>query len=163
MSQPTRILFVCLGNIVRSPLAENMFAHVAQQAGLADQFEVDSAGTGSWHVGDAPDSRMREVAAQRGFSYSGSARQFSAADYGRFDLVIGMDSNNKQDMLRQARSEADRVKVHLLRKWDPEGGPNDPVPDPYYGGIEGFELAYDLVERSCQGLLAWLQAPQDAD
>ena len=158
MTEPTRILFVCLGNIVRSPLAENMFAHVAEQAGLGDRYDVDSAGTGGWHVGDAPDARMRQVAAQRGFEYSGRARQFSASDYDRFDLVIGMDASNKQDLLRQARLQTDRDKVHLLREWDPEGGRDDPVPDPYYGGREGFELAYDLVERSCVGLLAWLES-----
>lgn len=157
MSQPTRILFVCLGNIVRSPLAENMFRHLAEQSGVGDRYMVDSAGTGGWHVGDSPDYRMRQVAAKRGFEYNGRARQFRVSDYDQFDWIIAMDRSNRADLRAQARSRADEEKVRLLREFDPQGGPDDPVPDPYYGGIEGFERVYDIVERSCRGLLEALE------
>ncbi|MFQ5615340.1 MAG: low molecular weight protein-tyrosine-phosphatase [Anaerolineales bacterium] len=157
MSNKTRIIFVCLGNIVRSPLAENMFRHLASQAGAGHKYEVDSAGTGGWHMGERPDSRMRRVAARRGFKYGGSARQFSRRDFDRFDLIIAMDTSNRANMYRLARSQADRDKIHLMREFDPLGSPTAAVPDPYYGGIRGFEEVYDIVERSCQGLLDALE------
>lgn len=158
MTQPTRILFVCLGNIVRSPLAENLFLHLAERAGAGDRYEADSAGTGGWHVGDSPDHRMRQVAAERGFEYDGRARQFRPSDFDRFDWIIAMDRSNRADLLAQARGGSDQEKVRLLREFDPQGGPDDPVPDPYYGGIDGFERVYDIVERSCQGLLEALES-----
>ena len=155
--KPTRILFVCLGNIVRSPFAENMFEHLAQQAGKGDAYEVDSAGTGAWHIGESPDSRMRQVAAQRGFRYDGAARQVRREDFTDFDWIIAMDHSNRSNLLRLARSDEEASKVHLMREFDPEGSGDDAVPDPYYGGIQGFELVYDIVERSCRGLLEALE------
>lgn len=160
MSEITRICFVCLGNIVRSPLGENMFRHLAEQAGVGDQYEVDSAGTGSWHVGESPDRRMRQVAARRGFKYDGQARQFRQRDFDQFDLIIAMDTDNRANLRRLARNAADEAKIQLMRAFDPQGGPNATVPDPYYGGIDGFENVYDIVERSCQGLLAALESGQ---
>jgi protein-tyrosine phosphatase len=157
LPQSKSILFVCLGNIVRSPLAENLFLHLADQAGVGDKYLVDSAGTGSWHVGEQPDSRMRRVAADHGFEYSGRARQFERRDFDRFDLIIAMDRHNRSDLLKLARSEADRARVHLLREFDPLGGSNAEVPDPYYGGIDGFEKVFRIVERACNGLLESLQ------
>jgi protein-tyrosine phosphatase len=157
MTEPKRILFVCLGNIVRSPLAENMFLHLADQAGLGEKYLADSAGTGGWHAGEQPDSRMRRVAADHGFEYSGRARQFERRDFDRFDLIVAMDRNNRSDLLRIARSEADRARVRLMREFDPLGGPNADVPDPYYGGIDGFEKVYRIVERACRGLLESLE------
>lgn len=157
MSEITRICFVCLGNIVRSPLGENMFRHLAQQAGVGERYEVDSAGTGSWHVGESPDRRMRQVAAKRGFKYDGRARQFRQSDFNKFDLIIAMDADNRANLRRLASSANDEAKIHLMREFDPQGGPNAPVPDPYYGGIDGFEKVYDIVERSCQGLLDSLE------
>jgi protein-tyrosine phosphatase len=153
LAEKTRILFVCLGNIVRSPLAENMFRHLADQAGLAGRYEVDSAGTGAWHVGESPDSRMRRVAAQGGLVYDGRARQFSARDFKRFDLIIAMDQDNRANLIYQARTQADKDKIRLMREFDPQGGPQAEVPDPYYGGLRGFETVFDIVERSCRGLL----------
>ncbi|HBX71208.1 MAG TPA: phosphotyrosine protein phosphatase [Chloroflexi bacterium] len=147
------ICFVCLGNIVRSPLAENMFRHLSEQAGVAQRYELDSAGTGGWHVGESPDRRMRQVAAQRGFLYDGRARQFQPRDFERFDLIIAMDPENRANLRRLARSLDEEAKIHLMREFDPQAGPNAAVPDPYYGGIDGFENVYDIVERSCQGLL----------
>lgn len=157
LSEITRICFVCLGNIVRSPLGENMFRHLAQQAGVGARYEVDSAGTGAWHVGEAPDRRMRQVAARRGFKYDGRARQFQQRDFDRFDLIIAMDPENRANLRRLARTPEDEAKIHLMREFDPHGSPNAAVPDPYYGGIDGFEEVYDIVERSCQGLLSALE------
>ncbi|RMF50729.1 MAG: low molecular weight phosphotyrosine protein phosphatase [Anaerolineae bacterium] len=156
-----RILFVCLGNIVRSPLAENMFRHLAQQAGVQEHYEVDSAGTGSWHVGEPPDPRMVRVAARHGLRYDGRARQFTRQDFERFDLIIAMDGDNRAHLLSKARTAEQADKVHLLREFDPHGGANAPVPDPYYGGQDGFEEVYRIVERSCQGLLSHLEAVRE--
>lgn len=157
MAEKTRIIFVCLGNIVRSPLAENMFRHVAEREGLAGQYEVDSAGTSSYHVGERPDDRMRRVAAERGFRYDGRSRQFELEDFDRFDLIIAMDKSNRNNLLRLTRTPQDEDKIRLMREFDPQSDSEEPVPDPYYGGIRGFERVYDIVERSCQGLLRALE------
>ena len=156
MSSEIRICFVCLGNIVRSPLAENMFLYLVDEAGMEGKYIVDSAGTGGWHVGEAPDPRMRKVAAAHGMSYNGRARQFQRGDFDRFDLIIAMDSENRDDLYYMTRSTEHRQKIHLLREFDPQGGTNASVPDPYYGGMDGFEEVYQVVERSCRGLLTAL-------
>ena len=158
MPEKTRVCFVCLGNIVRSPLGENMFRHLAEEAGVGAQYEVDSAGTSGWHAGERPDRRMRRVAAGHGFEYDGRARQFKVIDFERFDLIIAMDAQNRRDLQGLARTPAQQAKIRLLREFDPQGGSNAPVPDPYYGGLEGFEEVFQIVRRSCQGLLAALQA-----
>ena len=158
MSEPIRICFVCLGNIVRSPLAEAMFRHLIEEAGLDDRYQVDSAGTSGWHVGDPPDRRMRQVAARHGFHYDHRARQFQRGDFDRFDWIIAMDRQNRADLRRLARSPEHEAKIRTLREFDPLGGPDAPVPDPYYGGIDGFEEVYAIVERSCQGLLDALES-----
>ena len=160
MSEQTSVLFVCLGNIVRSPLAEHLFIQRASDAGLADAFVVDSAGTAGYHIGDSPDQRMRQVAAEKGLIYDGSARQFSASDFDDFDWIIAMDRSNRENILRLARDDADRAKVHLMRKFDPEASPDAPVPDPYYGGIDGFYQVYEILERATQGLLTHI-CPDD--
>jgi protein-tyrosine phosphatase len=157
LTETKRILFVCLGNIVRSPLAESLFLHLADQAGLGASYAADSAGTGGWHVGEPPDPRMRRVAARRGLNYDGRARRFERQDFDRFDLIIPMDRDNRDHLLALARSEADRRKVRMLRSFDPQGSPNAEVPDPYYGGIDGFEQVYQVIECSVQGLLQALQ------
>ena len=157
LTETKRILFVCLGNIVRSPLAENLFLHLAANAGFGDRYTADSAGTGGWHAGEQPDARMRQVALQHGFRYSGRARQFVRQDFDRFDLIIAMDRENRADLLDLSRNEEDRSKIYLLREFDPQAGPNPEVPDPYYGGLDGFEMVYQIIERSCQGLLKTLE------
>ncbi|GAB4530933.1 MAG: low molecular weight protein-tyrosine-phosphatase [Anaerolineales bacterium] len=157
-----RILFVCLGNIVRSPLAENMFRYLVQQAGVAHRYEVASAGTGSWHVGEPPDPRMVQAAARHGLHYGGRARQFSSQDFDAFDLILAMDMDNRAYLMSKARSNEHEAKIHLLREFDPQGGPMASVPDPYYGGEDGFEEVYHMVERSCRGLLAALEAESGA-
>ena len=149
---PTRILFVCLGTIIRSPLAENMFIHLAQQAGKGSDYVVDSAGTGSWHVGDRPDSRMRKVAARRGFKYDGSSRQVRLEDFAEFDIIIAMDHSNKANLLTLARTPEEEKKVYLMRNFDPLSKGDEAVPDPYYDD-NGFDIVFDIVSRSCQGLL----------
>ena len=157
MNEPKQIIFVCLGNIVRSPLAEAMFRHLAKKTGVAEKYVVDSAGTGAWHVGEYPDSRMRRVAAQRGFQYDGRARQFQREDLDNFDLIIAMDVENRSNLMKLTRTAEQRAKIRLLREFDDFGGKNAAVPDPYYGGIDGFERTYDIVERSVKSLLAALE------
>lgn len=152
-----RIIFVCQGNIIRSPLAEHMFNFLADQAGVSDQYSVRSAGTSSYHVGEPPDSRMRRVAAKNGFKYTGRARQFHRGNFENYDLVIAMDMQNLESLKRMAGSEENLAKLRTMRTFDPEGDFDQSVPDPYYGGIDGFQITFDIVKRSCQGLLDALQ------
>ena len=158
MSDKTKILFVCLGNIIRSPLAENMFDKLASQARVEHKYFVESAGTAGYHIGESPDSRMRKVAAEFGLVYDGKARQFYQGDFDNFDLIVPQDMSNKTDILSLSRHENDSKKVFTMRSFDPEGSPNDGVPDPYYGGIDGFHITYKIVERSCKGLLDTLES-----
>jgi protein-tyrosine phosphatase len=148
----TRLLFVCLGNIVRSPLAEALFIQETQKMGLDGRFSADSAGVSGWHVGEAPDPRMVRVAAAHGLLYDHRSRQVSARDLENFDLVIAMDRENYGDLRSLAANQEQIDKIHMLREWDPMGGPLLSVPDPYYGGIDGFEEVFATIERSVQGL-----------
>jgi len=151
-NDPFRVLFVCLGNICRSPLAEGVFQHLVREEGLEDRFEIDSAGTGAWHVGDDPDPRSQAVAEKHGIRLQGPARQVEPADFARFDLVLAMDEENLRnlDSLRDGSSSAD---LRRLREFDPEAQGDMDVPDPYYGGPQGFDRVYEMVERSCRILL----------
>lgn len=152
-----RLLFVCLGNICRSPTAEGVMRTLLERDGLQDAVLLDSAGTGAWHVGESPDRRAAEAAAKRGFALSGSARQVRASDFQDFDLLLAMDSSNASDLMRIAPGEA-AAKVKLLREFDPaSAGPDLDVPDPYYGGETGFDRVLDLVEAACLGLIERLQ------
>ena len=157
-----RLCFVCLGNIVRSPLAENLFLSLAEERGAADKYQVSSAGTSAYHEGESPDLRMREVARGHGLVYDGRSRQFRREDFKDFDLIIAMDAHNRSDLRRLALSVEEGEKVSLMREFDPQGGPNVGVPDPYYGGGEGFEEVYGIVERSCRGLLETLERDGNA-
>jgi protein-tyrosine phosphatase len=150
---PTRVLFVCLGNICRSPLAENVFRHLVEEAGLEGAFDVDSAGTGSWHVGQPPDSRAASVARARGIELRGRARQVTHDDLVAFDYVIAMDRDNLEELEHMARGGHATARIQLLRAYDPRPD-GDEVPDPYYGGASGFEDVFDIVSRSCRTLLA---------
>ena len=156
MSEETKICFVCLGNIVRSPLAEHLFRYLANKAGVGKRFEVSSAGTDSWHIGEEPDRRMRRIAASHGIEYSGRARKLKKEDLTYYDWIIVMDSTNKKTLLRLVENQDQIKKIHLLREFDPLGTANASVPDPYYGGIEEFEEVFQIIKRSCQGLLGVL-------
>ena len=153
----TRLLFVCLGNIIRSPLAENLFRFQAEQAGVIDKYLVDSAGTADYHVGEPPDSRMQRTAELHGVNDGGTARQIQESDFDEFDWIVAMDRQNRRDLQQIAGTLEKQAKIRLMRDFDPE--PDDPdVPDPYYGGADGFENTYQIVERSVHGLLEALEA-----
>lgn len=141
-----RILFVCLGNICRSPTAEGVMRHLVREAGLEDEIAIDSAGTGSYHVGAAPDARSTAAAARRGITLDGAARQVTARDFEAFDLILAMDRENLRELRRRAPAGTEQ-KVRLLC------GDVD-VPDPYYGGERGFDAVLDQVEAACRRLLA---------
>ena len=148
-----RILFVCTGNICRSPTAEGVFRHIVTDAGLADTIEADSVGLEGWHVGNPPDSRSTHAAAQRGFDISDlRARQLTRDDFDRFDLLLAMDDGHHRDMLRRA-ARNQRQKVRLFME-AAQGEGAVPVPDPYYGARDGFEQVLDMIE---EGARAWLR------
>jgi protein-tyrosine phosphatase len=155
----TSVLFVCLGNICRSPLAEGIFRTLVAQRGLEDRFDIDSAGTGGWHAGEPPDTRAMEVAARNGVRLTSRARQVTRTDLERFDWVIAMDRDNLTALEGLATSARAQSVLHLLRAFDPAGGATDnEVPDPYYGGPSGFVNVYEMVDRSCAALLAHILA-----
>jgi protein-tyrosine phosphatase len=151
-----RILFVCAGNICRSPTAEAVMRGLVAEAGLDGEIEIASAGTGGWHVGDPPDPRSVAAAAERGVELTGAARQVDAADFEGFDLLIAMDRSNHDALRRLAPDEEARERIHLLREYG-DGEAHD-VPDPYYGGADGFAEVVEIVERNCRALLDELAA-----
>lgn len=137
------ILFVCLGNICRSPLAEGVFAAVLEEKRLSEHFELDSAGTGGWHAGSAPDPRSVAIAASHGIDISGQkARKVNADDFSRFDLILAMDRSNVEELQRLAPAAA-RERIHLFLEFA-DGKVRD-VPDPYYGGPDGFAAVYRMI------------------
>jgi protein-tyrosine phosphatase len=148
----TRVLFVCLGNICRSPLAESVFRHLARERGVEHLFEIDSAGTSGWHDGEPPDARSVATARARGVEVCGASRKLTGEDLHHFDYVIGMDRENRANIARLQAASGGGARVHLLREWDPQADLPD-VPDPYHGGTRGFEDVHDIVERSCAALL----------
>lgn len=170
------LLFVCLGNICRSPTAEGVMRALVRDAGLEQQIHLDSAGTGGWHVGESPDARATDAARRRGIALEGAAREVRPRDFEEFDLILAMDRSNLRSLRRLAPDEQARRKVRLLREWDraangdldvPGGragfrsdGDLD-VPDPYYGGSDGFDRVLDLVQTSCAALLEELRAAEE--
>lgn len=147
------VLFVCLGNICRSPLAEGVTRHLAAELGLGDRIRVESAGTGSWHEGEAPDPRSREVARRNGVSLEGQrARRVAPEDLHEFDLVVAMDRSNLDALEALLERHGGSARLALLRDFDPDPGDGE-VPDPYYGGPDGFDRVYEMVRRSCRRLL----------
>jgi protein-tyrosine phosphatase len=146
-----RVLFVCSGNICRSPTAEAVLAHLAAERGLA--LEVDGAGIGGWHIGSPPDPRSAAEAAEHGVALRGVGRQVQATDFDDFDLIVAMDGTHERDLRRLAPDAEAAGRVRLLREWDPADTADLDVPDPYYGGVDGFGEVYDVIERSCRGLL----------
>jgi protein-tyrosine phosphatase len=154
-----RLLFVCLGNICRSPLAAGVFRAVASERNVLSRFTIDSCGLGGWHVGEDADPRAAAVARRHGITLNHRARQLAVPDdFERFDLLLAMDRQNVHGLLRAGGPPE---KVRLLRTFEPVApgmkAPQEPeVPDPYYGGPEGFDTVYAMVRRSCEGLLAAL-------
>ncbi|MDE6397640.1 MAG: low molecular weight phosphotyrosine protein phosphatase [Muribaculaceae bacterium] len=148
-----RVLFVCLGNICRSPAADGIFQAKVEEAGLADRFDIDSAGTGGYHIGDLPDNRMRIHARRRGYELTHRARKFSPADFDDFDLIVPMDGSNEQNLRRQARTLEDERKIVPMASFVDKAMRFDYIPDPYYEGAEGFETVLDLLENGTDNLL----------
>ena len=149
------VLFVCMGNICRSPTAEGVFRHLVEQEGLSDRIEIDSAGTHAYHVNEPADRRASAAAARRGYSLEGiRARRVEEADFSRFDYIIAMDRDNLAVLEGQISAEHD-TSLHLFLEFAQSSG--DEVPDPYYGGASGFERVLDLVEDASRGLLEKLR------
>jgi len=153
----TKIVFVCLGNICRSPTAEGVMLHLIKKKNLQNKLIVDSAGTYGAHVGERADPRSRETAQQKGFELPSRSRQFFRKDLALFDYIVAMDRSNYNDILQLAKTPEERSKVFLFRDFDPNSPPNSDVPDPYYGGKTGFEKVFDICFSGCDGLLKYLE------
>jgi protein-tyrosine phosphatase len=153
----TKLLFVCLGNICRSPAAENIMNHLAAQSELADSLECDSAGTANYHTGKPPDRRMQAAATNRSIPMKGRARQFTAADFVAFDLILTMDRENYHNILALDPQGRYRDKVKMMCDFATQH-PDKEVPDPYYGGADGFDYVLDLLTDACGGLLSQLES-----
>ncbi|MCB1231416.1 MAG: low molecular weight phosphotyrosine protein phosphatase [Verrucomicrobiae bacterium] len=152
-SRPLRLLFVCMGNICRSPAAENVMRHLLEQQGLSHAFELDSAGTIRYHAGNPPDARMTEAARARGIAMTGRARQVKGSDLEKFDWVLVMDRDNLSDVqIMASHHGTGDAKVAMFCDFCDEND-EDEVPDPYYGGPEGFEKVLDLLEDGCSGII----------
>lgn len=151
-----KVLFVCTGNICRSPSAEAVFRDMVKREGLSAQIAADSCGMGAWHVGDPPDRRSQATALERGVDMSAlRARQIKAADFDGFDLLLAMDRGHLKDMRRMAPAGTEE-KVQLFMDYAPSGAPRE-VPDPYYGGEEGFSEVFTLIEKGSKGLLVHIR------
>ncbi len=157
LNKMKQVLFVCLGNICRSPSAEAVFNAFVEKNGLSGELKCDSAGTAAYHAGDQADYRMKQFAKKRGYKLTSISRPVDReTDFDRFDYIIGMDKQNVRDLKSIARNENDRRKVFLMTDF----GLNkkyDSVPDPYYGGDAGFELVLDILEDACEGLIRKLR------
>lgn len=151
--KPLRILFICLGNICRSPAAEGVLRQMAQERGLEHELVIDSAGLGNWHTGDLPDRRMRQHASQRGYNLTHRARQIKGVDFCDFDLIIGMDDENLRALRRMAPTPEARDKISCMVDYSTLRPRPASVPDPYYGTGKDFDYALDLIEDACSGLL----------
>ncbi|MDX8391611.1 MAG: low molecular weight protein-tyrosine-phosphatase [Mariprofundaceae bacterium] len=154
--EPTRVLFVCLGNICRSPVAEFVVRNRATECGIDGQFIFDSAGTGDWHIGNPADTRMLRTALNRGVDmHAHRAMQVTEGNIGKWDWLIAMDENNRLDLLDMG---ADENKLLMMRQFEADN-PNAPVPDPYYGGEQGFEEVFDIMLRNADPILDKLSKP----
>jgi protein-tyrosine phosphatase len=153
-----KVCFVCLGNICRSPLAQGVFEQCVRDEGLQDQIRVASAGTGSWHIGSPPDERMQETANRHGLKLNSRGRQFQSADFDDFDLILAMDDNNLILLEQLCLDPGKTENLKLFRSFDPEANGDLNVPDPYYGGGRGFEIVYDMVNRTCPKILDFIKA-----
>lgn len=157
-----KVLFVCLGNICRSPAAEGILAKKLKELGLENNIEVDSAGTGGYHNGDLPDKRMRQYGKDRGYNFDSISRKITLNDFDEFDLIITMDDSNWSNVLRLAPDLESEKKVHKMIEYFTKYQ-FDHIPDPYYQGADGFELVLDLLEDACEGLLNALRKNRKKD
>jgi len=152
-----QVLFVCLGNVCRSPSAEAVFNALIEKYGLQSELQCDSAGTDAYHSGDQADYRMMQFALKRGYRLTSISRRVSPKyDFDRFDYIIGMDKQNVRDLKLLSRNEDDRNKISLMTDYCSDKR-YDSVPDPYYGGAAGFELVLNILEDACEGLIRELQ------
>ncbi len=148
------IMFVCLGNICRSPLAHAVFQHLVNLKNLSSQFNLDSSGTSAYHIGEPADSRMIMTARNYGILIDHLVRQFKRPDFERYDLIMAMDRQNYSDIIRLSSNEKDHQKVKLFREYDPKLTLVKDVPDPYFGGENGFDNVFKIVSRTCENLLS---------
>lgn len=151
-----KILFVCLGNICRSPAGEGILKKYLQDRDLTDQIQVDSAGTSGYHDGELPDKRMRKHGLSRGYTFDSLSRKFTVRDFDHFDLILAMDDSNYNNILSLSLDLESESKVHRMVDFSIKYN-HDHIPDPYYSGEDGFELVLDLLEDACEGLLADLE------
>lgn len=149
---PFKICFVCLGNICRSPTAEGVFQHLVNERGLQSYFYVDSAGTSAYHIGEPANSKSQWVANQQGIQLHSKARRFEKADLEEFDLILAMDHENFENIKQLNGDQKFSDKIKLLREFDPNPA-DKAVPDPYYGGMNGFQNVFDVIKRSSEALL----------
>lgn len=147
-----RVVFVCLGNICRSPAGEGILKKMIKEQRLEDNISVDSAGTSGYHDGDLADPRMRQHGARRGYKFDSISRRFTAKDFDNFDIILAMDDSNYHNIMRLAPDLESEKKVHRMVEFSTRYG-HDHIPDPYYSGADGFELVLDLLEDACEGLL----------
>ncbi|HMJ53402.1 MAG TPA: low molecular weight protein-tyrosine-phosphatase [Polyangiaceae bacterium] len=158
MNGMVRICFVCMGNICRSPTAEAVMRHLVEERGWTKRFAIESAGTGDWHVGEPADTRSRTAGLERGYSLDRRAQHFTESSFAMFDFVIAADRENRRHLERIAPDDTARSKIHLLRDFDPASPKGSDVPDPYYGGADGFQHVLDVCEAGCRGLLSHVAA-----
>ena len=156
------VLFVCLGNICRSPAAENIFRDFIDSKRLPFTVHIDSCGTASYHVGEPPDPRMQDRLKAREHSFQGCARQFTQADFDQFDLIVAMDRSNLTNLQAHVRQPSDLAKLHLFSDFLPASAPKE-VPDPYYGGSQGFDTVITMLEDGCDGILQTLQKIRESE
>jgi len=148
-----KVLFVCLGNICRSPLAEGIFKTKVKEAGLEREIMVDSAGTSGWHIGDSPDPRSIDIAWQNGIALDSYGRKAVSEDFLEFDYILAMDRDNLRDLNHlKHQVNTSRANLSLMRDFD-QHHPGSDVPDPYYGGADGFRKVFEMLDRSCENLL----------
>jgi protein-tyrosine phosphatase len=157
VSTPTRLLFVCRANLIRSPLAENLFRHLLSEAGLEGHYSCDSAGTAVYSPGSPPHPAIRQTADSHGIALTGRSRAFETDDFARFDHILAADRDVAADLRGWATTEDTLDKIQLLTEFDPLAGRSGDIPDPYGGGPGAFEQTYQAVERSVRGLLEWLE------
>ncbi len=153
-----KVLFVCLGNICRSPMAEAVFRAKIEEKGLADKIYADSAGTAGYHIGEAPDERTLRVLSDNDINTTHKGRVVSRSDFDHFDLMIAMDASNYQNLLHLKQEHSSSIEIRMLRDFEPNPSGDKEVPDPYYGNMEDFELVFEISRRISDNLIEYLKS-----